>query len=68
MPLAESQAYFNRKDDVTAIEIFTDNPDRIDTFRKMVAEAAGRPVFLVDWRQRNTTFFNACRSSATWCS
>ena len=39
--------------------MFTDNPDRIDTFRKMVAEAAGRPVFLVDWRQRNSTFFNA---------
>src|SRR5688572_19050175 len=59
MPLPESQAYFNRKDDVTAIEVFTSNPDRIDAFRKMVTEAAGRPVFLVDWRQRNSTFFNA---------
>jgi len=59
MPLAESQAYFNRKDDVTAIEVFTTNPDAIDGFRKAVTEAAGRPVFLVDWRQRNSTFFNA---------
>jgi lipoprotein-releasing system permease protein len=59
MPLPESQAYFNRKDDVTAIEVFTTNPDKIDTFRKTVTEAAGRPVFLVDWRQRNSTFFNA---------
>jgi lipoprotein-releasing system permease protein len=59
MPLAESQAYFNRKDDVTAIEVFTDNPDKIDVYRKSVTEAAGRPVFLVDWRQRNSTFFNA---------
>src|SRR5213082_1008286 len=59
MPLPESQAYFNRKDDVTAIEVFTDNPDRIDAYRKSVTEAAGRPVFLVDWRQRNSTFFNA---------
>jgi lipoprotein-releasing system permease protein len=59
MPLPESQAYFNRKDDVTAIEVFTTNPDRIDAFRKAVTEAAGRPVFLVDWRQRNSTFFNA---------
>src|SRR5260221_12397336 len=33
MPLAESQAYFNRKDDVTAIEVFTTNPDRIDIYR-----------------------------------
>src|SRR5512132_2975282 len=59
MPLPESQAYFNRKDDVTAIEVFTTNPDRIDVFRKSVTEASGRPVFLVDWRQRNSTFFNA---------
>ena len=26
---------------------------------RAVTEAAGRPVFLVDWRQRNSTFFNA---------
>src|ERR1700742_1509609 len=59
MPLAEAQAYFNRNNDVTAIEVFTDNPDRIQTYRKLVTEAAGRPIFLVDWRQRNATFFNA---------
>ncbi len=59
MPLAEAQAYFNRANDVTAIEIYTDNPDRVDVYRKSVTEAAGRPIFLVDWRQRNSTFFNA---------
>jgi lipoprotein-releasing system permease protein len=59
MPLAEAQAYFNRNSDVTSIEVFTTNPDKIDAFRKSVTEAAGRPVFLVDWRQRNSTFFNA---------
>mgnify|MGYP002715971013 CR=1 FL=1 len=59
MPLAEAQAYFNRNNDVSSIEVFTTNPDKIDTYRKLVTEAAGRPVFLVDWRQRNSTFFNA---------
>jgi lipoprotein-releasing system permease protein len=59
MPLAEAQAYFNRAGDVTAIEIYTDSPDQIDRTRKLVAEAAKRPVFMVDWRQRNATFFNA---------
>src|SRR5260370_25295400 len=29
------------------------------SFRKTVTETAGRPVFLVDWSQRNSTFFNA---------
>jgi lipoprotein-releasing system permease protein len=59
MPLSEAQAYFNRANDVTAIEVYTDNPDKIDVYRKSVTESAGRPVFLVDWRQRNATFFNA---------
>jgi lipoprotein-releasing system permease protein len=59
MPLAEAQAYFNRNNDVSAIEVFITNPDRIDALRKAVTEAAGRPVFLVDGRQRNSTFFNA---------
>src|ERR1700684_881731 len=59
MPLPEAQAYFNRNNDVSAIEVFTTNPDNINAFRKSVTEAAGRPVFLVDWRQRNSTFFNA---------
>lgn len=59
MPLTEAQAYFNRNNDVTSIEVYTNNPDRIDQYRRAVTEAAGRPVFLVDWRQRNATFFNA---------
>src|ERR1700729_1786067 len=59
MPLPEAQAYFNRTGDVTAIEVYTDDPDRIDNFRKLVTEAAARPIYMIDWRQRNATFFNA---------
>jgi lipoprotein-releasing system permease protein len=59
MPLKEAQAYFNRAGDVTAIEVYTDNPDAIDHYRKLVTEAAQRPIFMIDWRQRNATFFNA---------
>jgi lipoprotein-releasing system permease protein len=59
MPITEAQAYFNRPNDVTAIEVYTSNPDKIEEFRKSVTEAAGRPIFMVDWRQRNATFFNA---------
>jgi len=59
MPLPEAQAYFNRSGDVTALEVYTDNADQMDRFRRLIAAAAGRPVFMVDWRQRNATFFNA---------
>ena len=59
MPLTEAQSYFNRAGDVTAIEIYTNDPDRIDRFRQSVTEAAARPIYMIDWRQRNATFFNA---------
>lgn len=59
MPLPEAQAYFNRPNDVTAIEVYTTDPDNVDRYRKLVADAAARPVYLIDWRQRNATFFNA---------
>jgi lipoprotein-releasing system permease protein len=59
MPLPEAQLYFNRAGDVTAIEVYTADPDRIDRYRKLVTDAANRPIFMIDWRQRNATFFNA---------
>jgi lipoprotein-releasing system permease protein len=59
MPLTEAQAYFNRNGDVTAIEVYTDNPDKIVQYRQMVTDAAKRPIFMIDWRQRNATFFGA---------
>jgi lipoprotein-releasing system permease protein len=59
MPLPESQAYFNRSGDVTAIEVYTNDADRMPEFRKLITDAAQRPIFMVDWRQRNATFFNA---------
>jgi lipoprotein-releasing system permease protein len=59
MPLPEAQAYFNRAGDVTAIEVYTDNPDKVDQYRKAINDSAQRPIFLIDWRQRNATFFNA---------
>jgi len=59
MPLPEAQAYFNRAGDVTAIEVYTDNPDKVEEYRKAINDAAQRPIFVIDWRQRNATFFNA---------
>ncbi len=59
MPLPEAQAYFNRAGDVTAIEVYVDDPDRILGYRKAIADAAQRPIYMIDWRQRNATFFGA---------
>jgi lipoprotein-releasing system permease protein len=59
MPLTEAQGYFNREGDVTVIEIFLNNADRVDEARAAIETAADRPIILTDWRQRNRTFFSA---------
>ncbi|HEU5275713.1 MAG TPA: lipoprotein-releasing ABC transporter permease subunit [Xanthobacteraceae bacterium] len=59
MPIKEAQAYFNHAGDVTAIEVYVDNPDDVDRYAKLITAAAGRPIFMVDWRRRNATFFTA---------
>jgi lipoprotein-releasing system permease protein len=59
MPLPQAQAYFNRANDVTAIEVYVDNPDDVERYGKLITAAAGRPIFVVDWRRRNKSFFSA---------
>ena len=59
MPLSEAQLYFNADDTAHAIEVYLDDPDNVGALRGPIEEAAGRPVFSTDWRQRNVTFFNA---------
>ncbi len=59
MPLEHAQAYFNQDGKVTAIEVYTEDPDTVGELRKPVEEAAGRPIFVTDWRYRNVTFFSA---------
>jgi lipoprotein-releasing system permease protein len=59
MPLVEAQAYFNRSGDVTAIEVYLNSADKYREARKLVTDAAQRPIFMIDWTQRNATFFNA---------
>jgi lipoprotein-releasing system permease protein len=59
MPLEEAQLYFNADGLVQSIEMFVDQPDLVDTYRPAIEEAAGRQIFISDWRQRNQTFFSA---------
>jgi lipoprotein-releasing system permease protein len=59
MPLTEAQAYFNHPNDVTAIEVYTGDPDRIEHFRRLIAAASLRPIRMVDWRELNAPLFTA---------
>ena len=57
MPFPEAQGYFNLDNRASAIEIFTDDPDKVGELRRPVEEAAQRSVYVTDWRHRNVTFF-----------
>jgi lipoprotein-releasing system permease protein len=59
MPLREAQIYFNKENDVSVIEVFVENADRIDALKPKLEEALQRPALITDWRQRNKTFFGA---------
>jgi lipoprotein-releasing system permease protein len=59
MPFSEAQLYFNMDGRAQTIEIYVDNPDDVDALKPKVEEAAQRPIDMVDWRQRNETFFSA---------
>ena len=59
MPLEEAQLYFNVEGIVQSIALFIADPDAVDELRPLIEEAAGRQIFLTDWRQRNQTFFSA---------
>ncbi len=59
MPLKEAQAYFNKKDAVTALEVMVEDPERMDEYRALVEQVAQKAVYITDWRQSNKTFFGA---------
>jgi len=58
MPLVEAQAFFNRDNEATVVEVFVDDPEQMDAFRANLDKAVTRPIIVTDWRQRNKTFFD----------
>jgi lipoprotein-releasing system permease protein len=59
LPLPEAQAFFNLDGQVNVIEAFVDDPDHMDEMRERIEPVLQRPMIMVDWRQRDQTFFEA---------
>ncbi|SHO66185.1 lipoprotein-releasing system permease protein [Pseudoxanthobacter soli DSM 19599] len=59
MPMAEAQAFFNKENAITGIEVYLNDPDDIDRLRSEIEQAAGQALYLTDWRIRQSTFFSA---------
>ena len=58
MPLPEAQAFFNLDGEASVIEVYADNPDAMDALRERIEPALQRPMMIVDWRQRDKSFFD----------
>ena len=59
MALPEAQAFFNKDNEASVIEIFLHKPEELDAVRSKIERAVMRPMIMVDWRERNKTFFDA---------
>jgi len=59
LPFEDAQAYLLLDDAATAIEVFVDDPEQIEAFRPVLANAAGSPVRIVDWKLTNRSFVQA---------
>jgi lipoprotein-releasing system permease protein len=60
MPLEAAQAFFDMDEGVTQIEVMADKPDDVGLVRTEISRALqGQRLRLVDWRQANSSYFNA---------
>ena len=59
MPLDQAQLFFKSGDAVNAIEIMVGHPDQVDEIRNPLALVVGDGRYAVDWKQKNSSFFNA---------
>jgi len=59
MPMAAAQVFFQMNESVTMLEVFVKEPRRIKSVRQEVAPALEGEGRLLDWQERNSSFFNA---------
>jgi lipoprotein-releasing system permease protein len=57
--LPEAQAFFDRDNEASVIEIFARDPERLDAVRAEIDKSVTRPMIMTDWRERNRTYFEA---------
>ncbi|WP_026606120.1 lipoprotein-releasing ABC transporter permease subunit [Methylocapsa acidiphila] len=59
LPLPEAQAFFNKDNEASVIEVFLHRPEDLDAVRSEIDSTVSRPMIMTDWRERNRTFFDA---------
>jgi len=59
MPLDAAQTFFRYGDEVSALELYVNNPDNMQSALRNLYETMGGGVNVIPWQQINGSFFNA---------
>lgn len=59
MPLEKSQKFFDMGMSVSAVEVFTPNPDSLGDLKVELGEKLDIEYYISDWQQKNAGFYNA---------
>jgi lipoprotein-releasing system permease protein len=59
MPFEAAQKFFEIPGMVSMLEVVTTDPQKVDRIRKDIAQALSEGYIVRDWRDNNTSFFNA---------
>ncbi len=62
IPLESAQKFFQLGDGVTGLEIFTENPEKIEPYKgEILSLVQGKNVRIFDWQQANKEFFSTIK-------
>jgi len=61
MPLSDAQTFFRFPNSVSTLEVMLDNADRASAFIPELAKTLGPGFRILDWQQRNASFFTALK-------
>lgn len=59
LPYAEAESFFNRERGADEIEIFVEDPERIEDYTAAIYAAAGQGALLWTWKDASSAFLNA---------
>jgi len=62
IPLKAAQKFFNLGDGVTGLEVFTENPEKVDQYHdEIFSLLQGKNVRVFDWQHANKDFFSTIK-------
>ena len=61
LPLRQAQLFFKSGNTVNALEVEIKNPGKVEELREKLDKILSRNRYALDWKQRNSSFFNALK-------